>query len=299
MDKRNSDNVFQLSLTEIALIFAFLLLLLLGYLYNDVKEKNKILLVKIEESQQTLDTYEASKSYEELRRRYDALKENIARYLQEKSIPEPKKILDDLVSISKLDKELEELKEALSYERNRSKVCETIQKEGIPSPETLKAALADQKILAKLRNDLSVQGIQAETAEDIAFNVGNMLNEIRGLRNKCGGGGIGPCWIDDKGKSVNLLDVTLEERYITVNVPSLPTSFQKQFKDLPAIELASRPQISYEKFEESFGPILKWSKERNPECRHYVSIRSNILLTKDSKPKRLLLQEYFYPNEFK
>lgn len=298
MDKRNSDNVFQLSLTEIALIFAFLLLLLLGYLYNNARKENAVLLVELKESQQALDTYSTSESYEELMRRYDALKANIARYLHEKSIPEPKKILDDLVSLSKLDKELEDLREALSNERNRTKACETIQKEGIPSPEALQAALDDQKTLANLMNDLSNQGIKAGTAADIAFNVGNMLNEIRGLRNRCGGGGIGPCWIDDNGRSVNLLNITLEERYVTVSVPSLPPSFQRQFNELPEIELASRAQIPYNSFEESFGPILQWSKSRNPECRHYVSIQSNIPLTKDSKPRRLLIQNYFYPNEF-
>jgi hypothetical protein len=298
VDKRNSDNVFQLSLTEIALIFAFLLLLLIGYLYNDVRKQNEVLLVKVEESQKALDDYRAPESYEELRRRYDALKANIARYLHEKSIPEPKKILDDLVSLSKLDKELEDLREALSTERNRTKVCEAIQKEGMPSPEKLQAALDDQRTLARLMNDLSNQGIKAETAEDIAFNVGNMLNEIKSLRNRCGGGGIGPCWIDDKGRSVNLLDVTLEDRYATISVPSLPPNFQKQFNDLPAIDLATRAQIPYDNFEESFGPILQWSKSRNPECRHYVSIQSNIPLTKDSKPRRLQIQKYFYPNEF-
>ena len=115
--------MFQLSLTEIALIFAFLLLLLLGYLYNDVRKQNEVLLVKVKESQQDLADYKALESYEELRRRYDALKANIAKYLHEKSIPEPKKILDDLVSLSKLDKELEDLREALSTERNRTKVC--------------------------------------------------------------------------------------------------------------------------------------------------------------------------------
>lgn len=290
--------MFQLSLTEIALIFAFLLLLLLGYLYNEAREENKVLVVKVKESEQALEAYRTSESYKELKSRYDALKENIARYLQERSIPEPKKILDDLVSLSKLDKELEDLREALSSERNRSKACETVQKEGMPSPEELQAALVDQKTLAKLMKDLRKRGIEAENAEDIAFDVGNMLNEIKGLRNKCGGGGIGPCWIDDKGKSVNLLDITLEERYVTVSIPSLPPNFQRQFKDLPAIELASQAQIPYENFEESFGPILRWSKSRNPECRHYVSIQSNIPLTKDSKPKRLLVQEYFYPNEF-
>lgn len=128
MDKRNSDNVFQLSLTEIALIFAFLLLLLLGYLYNEERKENEVLEVKVQKSEQALEDYRTSESYKELKSRYDALKENIARYLQERSIPEPKKILDDLVSLSKLDKELEDLREALSSERNRSKACETLQR---------------------------------------------------------------------------------------------------------------------------------------------------------------------------
>ena len=153
--------------------------------------------------------------------------------------------------------------------------------------------------LNQLLAALKRKGVKATSVEELVEQFFNNVKEVENLRKKCGGGAIGACWLDDNGKTENLLDISLEPDYIKVTVANMTDSRREEMQKLPSIDLASRSNIPYGELERSFGPILEWSKDRTPECRHYVSIRSNIPLTKESTPRRLQVQQYFYPDESK
>ena len=145
--------------------------------------------------------------------------------------------------------------------------------------------------------DLEKDGVKFKNSDEFIQQALDNINELKRVKKLCGGGAIGPCWIDANMRTENLLRIVLNTTFISVEPADMTSDRKRQMLELPGIDLATRPQIPYEDFERSFGQLLKWSKERNPECRHYVSIDSNIPLTKDSTPRRIQVQQYFSPDE--
>ena len=301
MSKKNSDNIFQLSLTEIALILAFLILLLLGLITYKATTKEKQTAKNLAESQQKISEYQASESYIKLIENYENLKNNIEKYLLNNSIPDSTKILDDLVSISKLQNTIDELKIKFSETQASEQACKTLEarfaKDGAIDPIKLAEAIELQSRLENLLSDLRKQGVTFDKPSDFIQQGMDNVNELKRVKKMCGGGAIGPCWVDSNMRTENLLKIILEPNFIRVEPAEMSSERKRQMTELPGIELATRNQIPYEDLERSFGPILSWSKSRNPECRHYALIQSTIPLTKDSTPRRIQVQKYFFPDE--
>ena len=300
MSQKNRDGVFQMSLTEIVLILAFLLLLLLGMLAFKSITKEKSTQILLIQSEKELAEYKASESYPYLKENYETLKKNIEKYLLEKSVPEPTKLLDDLVSVSKLQSTIDDLNEKLISAQTNVVACKQFEEafagSGLSSTSVMEA-IKVQKRLEKSLKDLEKDGVKFKNSDEFIQQALDNINELKRVKKTCGGGQIGPCWIDANMRTENLLRIVLNTTFISVEPADMTSERKRQMLELPGIDLATRPQIPYDDFERSFGQILKWSRERNPECRHYVSIDSNIPLTKDSTPRRIQLQQYFYPDE--
>ena len=275
MTPKRNDQVFQLSLTEVALILIFLLMLLLGWL-TKAAQKNA------EEAKAELAAIEGG---EIVRDELDRAKEALRKALERANVADPDKLFEDLVRYSAMvakNKQLEgELEKAQRELRDLQKIMETL---GGPmgvatleevAEEIKKAAARKQK-----NKDLHAQNVY-----------------WRKLAGK--GFGIQPCWVAN-GKTQNLLAIVLEPDGVAVSIPrKLPEERIKQMQQLPGIDLATRAFIPYRQLAQAFGPILAWTKRQEPECRHYVAIKSNIPETKISTPRRLQITGYFYPNEYK
>ena len=279
--KRN-DQVFQLSLTEIALILIFLLMLLLGWLtmtaQRSAREANQAL-----EAGPDIDMLTA-----ELERTREALRKALARA----EAADPNNLFLGLV---RDDKKLER---DLKVEREKSAALNGFIA-SMGGRSNVKSAYDFWRARGANSDteDPDTSGKELAKAEE---KIADLTNQNEYLRSQVGKGfGAQPCWVEN-GRTQNLLDVTLELDGLTVKVPmSLPAQRLRQLRELPAIELATREFIPYSELEKSFGPILAWTKKQEPECRHYVSIQSNIKQTKLSTPKRLAVTGYFYPNEYK
>jgi hypothetical protein len=294
MSRRGGDTVFQLSLTEIVLALAFLLLILLGLMYVSKANEVEELKVVVVESQGVAN-------YPEMELKFAQLKQEIEGYLKSKSVPNADAIIDDLVSVARYEAEVKRLTEQLAKASSDNNSCDLMAKklESNLDMESFKALVKNQAFLEKVREDLANQGYKFESETALISQAKDNLFEIQRLRRQCGGGAIGPCWVNPQGRTENLLTVTLEQDHVSVEIADLSPARAQELQELPGIDLATRPIIAYGEFERSFGPILQWSKARNPECRHYVAIRSNVPLTRESTPRRMQVQNYFYPDETK
>jgi hypothetical protein len=260
MYQKRNDQVFQLSLTEIALILVFLLMLLLGWLTKAAQK----------DAEKVRTDLEAIPNAKIVIAELERAKVELRKAIERADIADPEKLFEDFVRYTSMV--------------DKNKKLET---------ELAKA----QEELKDITNVIgSLGGKDAAQVQKIE----DLMGQNDYLVQRAGKGfGVQPCWVES-GRTQNLFDVVLELEGVQVSIPSnLPPSRLKQLQDLPGIELATRNLIPYRELERSFGPILAWSKRQEPECRHYVSIESNIQQTKVSTPKRLQVTGYFYPNEYK
>lgn len=244
-----------------------------------------------------------SESTASLERKYADLKEKIAEYLRVSGAADPDKVVDDLISVTKLEETLQDLQRRLEEAKFEAESCRAELAPNLasePSAPLSKAELdAMMELLAQVRGEEA--GSQSKRSKrSIMEAIGQLKQgqrELAVLRKKCGGGEIGPCWRKENGKTQNLFDIVLEQEVVRVSLSEMSRTFQSQSSDLPGVPSLINTEVPYSRFRESFGPILEWSKRQEPECRHYASIRSNVPLTKDSTPRRMKVQEYFFPDE--
>lgn len=291
MYQKRNDQVFQLSLTEIALILIFLLMLLLGWLTKAAQKDAEKARADLEAIPNAIIVItELEKAKEELRKA-----------IERADVADPDKLFEDLVRYSSMVDKNKKLETDLAKAQEELKGLTSV----IDSLGGKDAAQAAKDIAKKIGEGMGIKNPKLlneklKELADQAQKIEDLMGQNEYLVQRAGKGfGVQPCWVEN-GRTQNILDVVLELEGVRVGIPSnLPPSRLKQMQDLPSIELATRDFIPYRELEKSFGPILAWSKRQEPECRHYVSIESNILQTKVSTPKRLQVTGYFYPDEYK
>ncbi len=290
MYQKRNDQVFQLSLTEIALILVFLLMLLLGWLTKAAQSD-------AEKARADLDAIPNAKV---IIAELEKAKEELRKAIERADIADPEKLFEDLVRYSSMADKNKKLETDLAEAQKKLTDLNNV----IDSLGGKDMALAAKNVAKKVGEGMGIKDPKelSEKIKELASQ-GQKINDLMAqneyMRRSGKGSGVVPCWVDQKGRAQSLLAVTLEPDGVKIGIPiALPEERMKQMLDLPGIELATREFIPYRELENSFGPILAWSKKQEPECRHYVSIRSNIPQTKLSTPKRLQLEGYFYKNEY-
>lgn len=290
MHPKRNDQVFQLSLTEIALILVFLLMLLLGWLTKAAQK----------EAEKVKADLEAIPNAQVVIRELERVKEELRKAIERADIADPDSLFEDLVQYSSMVEKNKKLEDELVIVKQELKeLIEIMQTLGGKD-----AALAAKDVAEKIGDGMGINDPKKleEKIKELASQaqkIKDLMGQNEYLVERAGKGfGIQPCWVAN-GKTQNLLDVTLELEGVKVSIPTkLPEDRLAQMKELPSIELATREFFPYRELDKSFGPILAWSKRQEPECRHYVSIRSNIPQTKLSTPRRLQVEGYFYKNEY-
>jgi hypothetical protein len=288
---KQNDQVFQLSLTEIALILIFLLMLLLGWLTKAAQI----------DSEKAIKDLEAIPNVKIVIAELENAKEELRKAIERAEVADPEKLFEDLVrytSVVAKNKQLEmALTQAQKELNNLSKLIDSLGGKDV--------AVATKELKEKLGEGMGITdpkelGEKIKELADQSQKIKGLLGQNEYLVARAGKGfGIQPCWVYN-GRTQNLFNVVLELDGVKVSTPpNLPSYRLKQLQELPSIDLATRDFIPYRELERSFGPILALTKKQEPECRHYVSIQSNILQTKLSTPKRLQVTGYFYPDEYK
>jgi hypothetical protein len=364
-----NDQVFQLSLTEIAFTIAFILLLLLGYVV--FKEQSERLaaeaaLAKVGSAERTTDTLSAARTalVAELNRAGAANPDEVITKLVaadevRNERDKLKKQVEDLdarlTALSDLQDEIQkaakdkrpditkrEVDHAISFTDQVAKML----KHDEPKPTTTPVPLSDAaskkgpgsdedsltkvkkaitlakelkvELKRKLNKDLSpeseIQAMKdaisaAEKYAELSRNgvsadvVKKENSDLRGqvafLKNRLdarGGRDYPPCWADEDGKVEFLFSIELGQDLVTVT-PAWPSRRDAVARDLPGVKAAIEGPRSYQQFLAAVQPILNWSKKQDPECRHYVQLKSSISDAVQSDRARLMVENYFYKVE--
>lgn len=363
--REKSDQVFQLSLTEIAFTLVFILLLLLGYLvYKEQSDKEaaQAALAEMREtvarSQSLVAAREAlsgalssagakkedldavisrlseaqaaraerdrlAKEVEDLDAKISAMTE-----LQElmRSSPEGKDVgLDEVVSALALQNEVRKGLEATEVPRN-GELGESSKAKPASAEAALdevRQAVTTSKLLrSNLKEQLGLsltKGQESNTIREVVAAARAHANSSKGganleatrkensdLRGQVaffkrrlearGGRDFPPCWATESGSPEFLFSVELTPAGVMVQ-PAWPARREADARALPDIDLALQSSVSLDAFVRNIQGIFNGSKVADPQCRHYVFLKSTIAEAVASDRARLTVENYFYKSE--
>jgi hypothetical protein len=355
MAQRN-DQVFQLSLTEIAFTISFLLLLLLGYLVfkeetaRIAAEEGLAAIQTAESATSALNTAKSELTYvltkanigkpddvisklvdaEQIRAERDQFKQQVQDIdAKLTALTELSKQIQDVGAAKRKDITRDEVLSALALQEQVRAVSERVEpakstKTGNKQVmETVHQALTittelKQQLKDKLRRDL-LPGTEAQTIKEIVTaaqqfgalsdskqnpeTVRKENSDLRGqvafLKNRLearGGRDYPPCWADETGKVEFLFAIEVRPDSVSV-APAWPARRESSAEAMPGIDAAIAGPHTNQAFVSKILGIFNWSKTQDPECRHYVQLRSSISDAVQSDRARLMVENYFYKVE--
>lgn len=196
-----------------------------------------------------------------------------------------------------LRERVEELEEELAESEERAKALKSmIPEEGEDFDELIREAVANtaaQERADRLRErnedlDLELERMTSQLANCQAQNI-NCANRLeqQGL-------GFPPCWADANGRPEYIFVTTLLPDSIVVD-RVWPAHRDAEARAIPGVlELTDKThsKISFARY--AF-PILNWSKDQQPECRHFVIVDDSPETSKeDYKDQLAQVENFFY-----
>ena len=127
----------------------------------------------------------------------------------------------------------------------------------------------------------------------------DLRGQVAFLKNRLdarGGRDYPPCWADESGKVEFLFAVEVRPDSVVVS-PAWPARREAAARALPGIEAALAGPHSNQAFVSKIQGIFNWSKTQDPECRHYVQLKSTISDAVLSDRARLMVENFFYKVE--
>lgn len=366
---QQNDQVFQLSLTEIAFTITFLLLLLLGYLV--FKEQTERLAAEAKlEKVQTIEQVAAA---------LDSAKLQLAAQLQGTGIENPDEVISKLIAAEEARMERDQLRQRIDDLDAQLTALTELKIQLEQATESLRPELMQDQILSALTfqgqvRDAVVQNLEAHTPPQVAKNTSVPVNsvvtdkeavaavrealsatanlkrqlkeklhtdlsagnqsqiidelvsaaksysamvqaglnpdvmkkensDLRGqvafLKNRLdarGGRDYPPCWADETGKVEFLFAIEVRPDSVAIT-PAWPPRRETSAKALPDIDVILAGPHSNQAFVSKIQGIFKWSKSQDPECRHYVQLKSTISDAVQSDRARLMVENFFYKVE--
>lgn len=371
MSRRN-DQIFQLSLTEIALTLIFILLLLLGYLVvREETEKNA-----------ALDALSRTKGAEASARSMETVRAELVKALTDAGVGKNERSMDEVISrltaaqsakseAERLKKQVEDLDAQLSAMTEVKKLLGAeADKQNVEPNELVNALMLQQKVremLTKMKSSgldanektgedpktkleqhrstmdqaqhaivttsLFHEALKKQLGQDLTpgnemqtvdfivsaakaqvdsakkgVNLETAMKENSDLRGQVaffkrrlearGGRDYPPCWATESGSPEYLFSVELTPTGVQVK-PSWPASREADAKALPGMADALQSPVSMTDFVRNVQGIFNASKTADPQCRHYVYLKSSIVEAAASDRARLTVENYFYKNEIR
>jgi hypothetical protein len=138
---------------------------------------------------------------------------------------------------------------------------------------------------------VSVQGMRKENAD-----LRGQLQFYKARLEAKGGRDYPPCWANEAGRVEFLFSIELRSDGAVVS-PRWPESRNADAAALPGVGAMTAAPIALSNFPAASKPILDWGKKQDPECRHYVQLKSTISDAVQSDRARLMVENYFYKVE--
>jgi|SRR5882672_2317064 len=272
MLRKPNETVFQLSLTELAFVLTFVVLLLIG---------SKFLLVD--------------------RDKLACEKERDTCYAQlPAALGDPKQAIDSLVNAPKLRAENERLKNDLENKEAQAKALEFLKKD-IPNPVRTAKALAflkgyEESAGKELSQDEAQdEGNKAATLQKELENCRGQLKHCVTVTGVTKGYGLPPCWTNSAGQIEYLFEAEIRGEGIKLS-RAWPDNRMEDAERLQARAIVDRGILTLAQFKDATRPIFDTSRRANPECRHYVILKRDAALRDLDKfnTNRLGVEDVFY-----
>ncbi len=142
----------------------------------------------------------------------------------------------------------------------------------------------------------------ADAIDSLAAEVTRLDDRSRELANqvayyqRASGNGLDhpPCWADDAGEIEYAFVAVLHTGTVDLR-PTWPERRQADAEAIRGMLAAAGEGLSHSEFRSRVTPILQWSMEQNPECRHFVVLVDEVADSKDAfKAGMLTVEQFFY-----
>lgn len=144
-----------------------------------------------------------------------------------------------------------------------------------------------ERILAAVTPPLGLDGKAVDYPE-----MQVRLDQCSERMKECGLGQL-PCWTDALGKVEYLYTVTIHETGVSA-APRWPTGRTADVLAIPGATALPGSNMSLAEFGRRAGPILTWSKQQKPECRHYAYVVDEAETKKAFKDNLFAIEDSFY-----
>ena len=174
-----------------------------------------------------------------------------------------------------------QLKQQLNKELRRGEEAETVH---------------DVVAAAKSYRELASLGTNPELVRKENANLRGQVAFLKNRLDARGGRDYPPCWADETGKVEFLFSVEVKPDQVLVS-PAWPPRREVAARALPGMAEVLAGSHSNQDFVSRIQGIFNWSKSQDPECRHYVQLKSSISDAVQSDRARLMVENYFYKTE--
>lgn len=329
--QRKNEGIFQLSLTEIAFMLIFILLLLFGLMYFKLVKEHYRQQATLVEYRQNLDNYEKNQK---------VIADTI--HLLQLNSANPDEIVSQLQSMLESKAEIERLRvklqdqEAmltslseiwgsdLSQEKLNQKLVElsqfneqilqVAQNSGI-DPKDLNAVMEylDQALLInqlvesslsqdmdKAQKDLLIRELIANLKDPNTKENLNLQGQVAYLRKRLesqGGRDLPPCWANAETGNIDyLFRMDIFPNGIKVT-PIWAEHRNEEAKRIPNVEKLSGKLLLRNQFQQLVQPIRTLTDEM--QCRHYVQMKNYVHDLKTFNNMRYAIEHVFYKLEIR
>ncbi|PJG82908.1 hypothetical protein [Caviibacterium pharyngocola] len=333
--KKRNDSVFQLSLTEIAFMLIFILLLLLGWMYFLERDKAEHFKQELQQVENKLNEYSDDRK-------------TVSEVLQLLKLrnANPEEIIFELESLLENSKEIERLKEKLTNQDETLTALSEILAEGKHNKDELVQKLQEvvgfrERIIEHLKeadlqinvNDLNaiekvlqdsiVLNKQLESMipeninqEDRQLFTENLLQQLthqdmrdnamlkgqvqflrKKLRDANGGRDYPPCWANEETGAIDyLFRIDILNNGLKVTPAWIPERAEDA-ANIPNLEKLINKVHSRGQFQALTNAILVESNEK--QCRHYVRMKNNVNNLSLFNNSRYTIENVFYKLEIR
>ncbi len=319
---QKNDQVFQLSLTELAFTIIFLLLLLAGLILVKVSNARDRAQEELANSEELLEKVELE--------RQEAAKvlEEIRTVLVESGVANPDDVISELQEkISQaaereiLRKQVEDLNAKLTSLTEFEKMLQEVspKEEKDQAKEFVESALKFKAMVEENLGEEVEEGREAEKAKELAEALAQMqelgedpetvlelAKEGKYLREQLawhkrklearGGRDYPPCWADEAtGKVQYLFKIDIREEGLALE-PAWPPEREEEARALPGIETLLGEEV------QALGSFRGRMKEidaecREKNCRHYVILSNQVKDLDVFNKHRYGVEGHFYKYE--
>jgi hypothetical protein len=327
MANSRNDQVFGVSLSEIAFTLMFVLMLLLGFMVLKERADKDVALRKLESSRQTENAQAAVQALKQA-------EERMVELLRRQGVANPEKVVEALVaggtSLAEQERQQEQIQDlnrrlvALDafrgeIEKAAQKPGQSVVRERVEQALNLQQELRKQakeklnrdlqpgqevKLLAELVEAAKALSASADGAAiPPQVELGKLRSQVAFYENRDKLRGLvhPPCWMNKQGGTEYIFNVqTMSDGFVVSRGwPAYREADARASPGFDQITAKGNGAMTPQQFIAGATPFLDYGKKQSPECRHFVYLSTSISEADKRDEARQVVNRYFYIDERK